>query len=445
MMKKAFINMQLLDGSENMAPQPGYAVLTEEDKITAVAPEKEVDVRDCEVIDLKGGYLMPGLINLHVHIPGSGKPQKKAADTKKLVRFATSNMFTRKYLEHIYRTNIYTELLSGVTTLRCVGGIENYDTWVREMVRYGKMPGPRILAANMAISVPGGHMAGSLAYEANTAEEAVRYVHDISRDKPDLIKLMITGGVLDAAVKGEPGVLKMSPAMVKAACEEAHKLGYHVAAHVESIEGVRIALENGVDTIEHGATPTPEIIRLFQEKGAVHVATISPALPYALFDPAVSHVDEMSRYNGKVVFDGIIECAKQCLANGIPVGLGTDTGCPFVTHYDMWREVQYFHKCCGVSKAYALYTATKRNAEIVGLGDVTGSIEVGKSADFIVTEENPLVDLTVLRNLSMVVARGNVITNPKIKKMPEVEAELDKYVRSHLRDDEEDDENESAV
>ncbi len=446
MRKKAFINMQLLDGSENMASRPGYAVLTEEDKIVAVAPEREVDVKDCEVFDLKGGYLMPGLINLHVHIPSDGKPQKKAVDARKMVKFATSNMLTCKYLEHIYKKNVYTELLSGVTTLRCVGGIENYDTWIRETVRYGKIPGPRILAANMAISVPGGHMAGSLAYEASTIEEAVRYVHNISRDKPDLIKLMITGGVLDAAVKGEPGVLKMPPAMVKAACEEAHKLGYHVAAHAESTEGVQVALENGVDTIEHGASPTAEIIRLFKERGAAHVATISPALPYALFDPSVSRVDEMSRSNGKIVFDGIIECAKQCLANGIPVGLGTDTGCPFVTHYDMWREVQYFHKCCGVSKAYALYTATKRNAEILGLGNVTGSIETGKSADFIVTEENPLVDLTVLRNLSMVVARGSVISNPKIKKMPEVEAELDKYVRSHLRDDAEDDEStDSAV
>lgn len=98
MKKKAFLNMQLLDGSENMAPRQGYAVLTEDDKITAVAPKEELDIQDCEVYDLEGRYLMPGLINLHVHIPAGGKPQKKPVDAQKTVKFATSNVFTRKYL-----------------------------------------------------------------------------------------------------------------------------------------------------------------------------------------------------------------------------------------------------------------------------------------------------------------------------------------------------------
>ena len=146
---------------------------------------------------------------------------------------------------------------------------------------------------------------------------------------------MITGGVLDAEKKGEPGVLRMAPELVRAACDEAHRLGLPVAAHVESPQGVQVALENGVDTIEHGAKPTEEILRLFRERGSALVTTLSPAIPYALFDPAVSHCDEMGQYNGKIVFEGIVDCAKACLAAGIPVGLGTDTGCPFVTHYDM--------------------------------------------------------------------------------------------------------------
>nr|WP_296455889.1 amidohydrolase family protein [uncultured Acetatifactor sp.] len=427
-MKRAFTNLMLLDGSEHMTPRRGQAVLVEDDRIAAVLPEQDCSLEGFEVIDLGGQYLMPGLINLHVHIPAGGKPSKKPMDAKKSVKLATSNALTRKYIEYMYKSYCRTELFSGVTTFRSVGGIENYDTWIRDRIAAGKAVGPRILAGNMAVSVPEGHMAGSLAYEATTPAEAAAYVRKIAADKPDLIKLMVTGGVLDATVKGEPGVLKMEPALVKSACDEAHRLGFQVAAHVESPQGMRVALENGVDTIEHGAKPDAEIIRLFRETGAVHVATLSPALPYALFDPEVSHVSETERFNGEVVFRGIVECAKQCLANDIPVGLGTDTGCPYVTHYDMWRELQYFHKCCGVPNSFALYTATKRNAEIAGIGDVTGSIQAGRCADFIVCARNPLEDLTVLRNLSMVVARGTVIRDPKIKKMPQVEAELDKFM-----------------
>ena len=427
-MKRAFTNLMLLDGSEHMTPRQGQAVLVEDDRIAAVLPEQDCSLEGFEVIDLGGQYLMPGLINLHVHIPAGGKPSKKPMDAKKSVKLATSNALTRKYIEYMYKSYCRTELFSGVTTFRSVGGIENYDTWIRDRIAAGKAVGPRILAGNMAVSVPEGHMAGSLAYEATTPAEAAAYVRKIAADKPDLIKLMVTGGVLDATVKGEPGVLKMEPALVKSACDEAHRLGFQVAAHVESPQGMRVALENGVDTIEHGAKPDAEIIRLFRETGAVHVATLSPALPYALFDPEVSHVSETERFNGEVVFRGIVDCAKQCLANDIPVGLGTDTGCPYVTHYDMWRELQYFHKCCGVPNSFALYTATKRNAEIAGIGDVTGSIQAGRCADFIVCARNPLEDLTVLRNLSMVVARGTVIRNPKIKKMPQVEAELDKFM-----------------
>lgn len=427
-MKRAFTNLMLLDGSEHMTPRQGQAVLVEDDRIAAVLPEQDCSLEGFEVIDLGGQYLMPGLINLHVHIPAGGKPSKKPMDAKKSVKLATSNALTRKYIEYMYKSYCRTELFSGVTTFRSVGGIENYDTWIRDRIAAGKAVGPRILAGNMAVSVPGGHMAGSLAYEATTPAEAAAYVRKIAADKPDLIKLMVTGGVLDATVKGEPGVLKMEPALVKSACDEAHRLGFQVAAHVESPQGMRVALENGVDTIEHGAKPDAEIIRLFRETGAVHVATLSPALPYALFDPEVSHVSETERFNGEVVFRGIVDCAKQCLANDIPVGLGTDTGCPYVTHYDMWRELQYFHKCCGVPNSFALYTATKRNAEIAGIGDVTGSIQAGRCADFIVCARNPLEDLTVLRNLSMVVARGTVIRDPKIKKMPQVEAELDKFM-----------------
>lgn len=120
--------------------------------------------------------------------------------------------------------------------------------------------------------------------------------------------------------------------------------------------------------------------------------------------------------------------SKKALANDIPVVLGNDVGCPWITQYDFWRELYYFHKYAGASNAFALYTATARSAELAGIGDITGSIEKGKAADLIVTAKNPLDDLRALRNVDMVVARGTIIDHPKIKKKKQVEAELDKFL-----------------
>lgn len=426
-MKYALVNGHILDGNADMEPVSGKVILVDGEKISAIVDEGS-DISGYEKVDLGGKYIMPGLINMHLHLPASGKPKKKESDPKKLVRIVTSNNLLRKVMKKICQSMAQMQLNSGVTTIRTVGGVENADSSIRDDINSGKTIGPRILAANMAVSVPDGHMAGSLAYIAESAEQAREYVAKIAEDKPDLIKLMITGGVLDAKVKGEPGVLKMPPEYVKAACDEAHKHGLVVAAHVESPEGVRVALENGVDTIEHGAQADEEIISLFKQRNAALITTLSPALPYALFDLSVSHATELSQYNGKIVFDGIIDCSKKCLENDIPVGLGTDTGCPFITHYDMWRELVYFHKYCGVSNKFALYTATKRNAEIARIDDVTGTVEAGKCADLIVTDGNPLEDLTTLRDVKMVMARGNLIRDPKVKKYENVERELDKFI-----------------
>ena len=425
-MKYAYTNGVLLDGSADMQPQRGMVLRTDGEKILDIVPEG-TDLTGFEIVDLKGGYLMPGLINLHVHLPASGSP-KKQGNPRKLVKFMTSMALTRRIALAMCEGYAKTQLLSGVTTIRTVGGIADIDTRLRGRIAAGKCDGPRILAADMAVSVPGGHMAGSLAYEATSAAQAAEDVRKIAQGKPDLIKLMITGGVLDAKKKGEPGELKMPPEYVRAACGEAHRLGLPVAAHVESPEGVRVALENGVDSIEHGAQPDAAITALYKEKGAFQVATLSPALPYALFDRSVSHATYEQQENGKVVFDGIIAMARENLANGIPVGLGTDTGCPYITHYDMWRELCYFVKYCGVTPAFALHTATLLNARLAGIDGETGSIEAGKAADLIVCAKDPLADLSALRTLSMVIKDGYRVEHPAPKKLPEVERELDKFL-----------------
>lgn len=426
-MNYAFTNGKVLNGTKDMQIQNGCCILVQDGNIIDIVPDTTT-LNDYKVINLQGHYILPGLINMHVHLAGNGKPQKKQRDNEKLVNTIMSSSLTRSIAYKMVAGFAKDELLSGVTTIRTVGGLGNFDTRLRDEIASGSKVGPRILAANQGISVPGGHMAGSVAIVANTISDALNHVEKSEQEKVNLIKLMITGGVLDAKEKGVPGELKMPPEMVRAVCEKAHKDGYLVAAHVESPEGVRVALENGVDSIEHGAKLSDDMIQLFKERGAFLCTTISPALPYALFDRSVSNASEVEQFNGNVVFEGIIDCAKAALANDIPVVLGNDVGCPWITQYDFWRELYYFHKYVGVSNSFAIYTATKRSAELAGIGHITGSIEKGKTADMIVTAENPLEDLRALRNPEMVIARGTIIEHPRIKKRKQVEVELDRFL-----------------
>ena len=426
-MKYAYINGKILSGDKDMQVKQGLVIVTEGEKITDIVTEVPKSP-DMKVVDLEGRYIMPGLINMHVHLAGNGKPQKKQRDNEKLVKTLMGTALSRAVAYKVVSDFARTELLSGVTTIRTVGGLGDFDTRLRDEIAAGKRVGPRILAANEGISVPGGHMAGSVAVAAHSMDEALKQLEHAENEKVDLVKLMITGGVLDAKEKGVPGELKMKPEMVKAVCDRAHAAGYKVAAHVESPEGVKVALANGVDSIEHGAKPDDEMIRLFKEKNAFLCTTISPAVPYALFDRSLTNATEVEQYNGNIVFDGIVECARAALANDFPVVLGNDVGCPWITQYDFWRELCYFHKYTGVSNAFALYTATKRSAELAGIGDITGSIEKGKCADMIVTKDNPLDRLEALRHVDMVIARGRVIYSPKIKVNSLVERELDKFL-----------------
>ncbi len=404
-MKYVIINGILLDGTRDMKPQYSRQIFVTGELIEKITEGEEIP-DGYQVIDAAGKYILPGLINMHVHLAGNGKPQKKQRDNAKLVRLLFSNPISEKAAEILVENYAKIELMSGVTTIRTVGGLKDLDTKLRDAVEAGKKDGPRILAANEGISVPGGHMAGSVAVAAESEEEAVNLVKKADRQNVDLIKLMITGGVLDAKEKGVPGEMKMPPEMIRAVCSEAHRRGYLTAAHTESTEGVIQALKNGVDSIEHGAAPTAEMIHLFQEKHAFLTTTLSPALPYAFFPAEISHASEVEQYNGKVVFDGIRDCAIAALANGIPVALGNDVGCPWVTQYDFWRELVWFQKYTGVSNAFAIYTATLNNANLAGIGNITGSLEEGKCADLIMVEDDPLKDLKVLRSIKTVMARA---------------------------------------
>lgn len=424
-MKYVIINAKLLNGHRDMHVEEGKYIYVNEGKIEKITKSLEDGY---DIVDLEGKYILPGLINMHVHLAGNGAHSGKQKDNKKTVDFLFSNPVTRAIAYQMVCNFAKLELYGGVTTIRTVGGLKDLDTRLRNEIKAGKKTGPTILAANEGITVEGGHMAGSVARVAKNNEEAKRFVEASYAQGVDLVKLMVTGGVLDAKEKGVPGEMKMPEDMIQTICKKAHQLGLLTSAHVESTEGVKAALRNGVDSIEHGAKPDQEMIDLFKEKKAFLITTLSPALPFALFDPSVSKVDDTQLFNGKMVFDGIVECSKAALENHIPVGLGNDVGCPWITQYDFYRELVYFHKYVGVTNGFALYTATLQNAILAGISDVTGSIDAGKQADMIVVKENPLDDLNALKNIDIVFTKGKMV-HPKIKRDKEIEKRLDAFCK----------------
>ena len=423
----------VLDGTEQMEPQPNMTVVVDDGgRIDRVGPAAStVGPLGAREIDLGGAYLMPGLINAHVHLCGSGKPMS-AGGAGDLIDKVVGNPVGMWALRRMIRGHAQAQLASGVTTVRSVGDPGFADVDVRDAVNAGKYPGPRLLTSGVGVTVPGGHGAGLFAHSAKTPGEAREIVRTCFARKCDLVKLFITGGVFDAEVEGEPGVLRMSPEVARAAVDEAHKLGLPAAAHIESAEGVRVGLEAGVDTIEHGAELDDELIALFKKNGVGRASsltcTVSPALPFVELAPEKTKSTEVQKVNGRIVYEGIVRAAQQALAAGIPVGLGTDSSCPYITHYDLWREVVYFERLVGASRQMALHTATLGNARILGLGEETGSVEEGKAADLIVTKANPLENLEALRDVSMVMVRGKLDEHPRVKRIPELDAELDGFL-----------------
>lgn len=424
-MKILFKHANILDGTKDMVLKEDYDLLVEDEKIVKIA--KEITDKSDKVHDLKGKYIIPGLINLHVHLPATGFPKKVQTDPKKLAGLIRSNPIGLKIGEKITESGVKTELRSGVTTLRSVGGVADCDVRVKRNVESGKTLGPRMVVCNEALTIPGGHMEGSVAYGAETDEQFVKFIKRSKTQGNDWLKIMITGGVLDAKKKGEPGDMKMTPEQVKLCCDTAHHMGLKVCAHVESSKGVDVALKNGVDSIEHGSDVSGNDIKLFKKTGAVVVCTISPAIPLAHFDRQLTGATDVTEYNSLVLQENMIKGYKKLLKAGVKIGLGTDVGCPFITHYDTWRELEYYHIFCEVDRKFSLYSATLNNAEILGLEKETGSLEVGKSADFVVVEKNPLDGFSTLRNPLAVSMKGKLLIRPKNKKNEIAEKALDEY------------------
>lgn len=428
-MKKVFINCNLIDGKGGDIV-PHISIFVENSKIVDITAN-EKDYKDYEIIDLQGKYILPGLINAHVHLFGTGKPSKVVGGggLQKLVIKFVSTKLGNKVLDKMVAKSAKQQLFSGVTTLRSAGDFCYSDVRIRDEINAGKKTGPRMLVPGPAITVPGGHGDGTFAISSDTLEGLRKCVQKNVEHKVDLIKICVTGGVMDAKKKGEPGELRMNTEQTTAVCEEAHKYGLKVASHTESQEGVKVCIASKVDTIEHGSELDDEMIKGLKDYGGAIVPTFTPALALAKLSPEVTKLNPICVFNSEVVFDNMVKGAKTGLENGILVGSGNDCSCPFVTQYNTWKEIVYMKKFVGISASKAINILTEQNAKLLGLEDQIGTIEVGKEADMIVTNENPYEKISTFGELFMVIKGGKVFGNPKPKKNKYIEENLDEVER----------------
>lgn len=424
----AFVNCNMID-----CVTPGISfnitILVQNGKIEAIGKTAEIRApSDYRIIDVSGKYVMPGIINAHVHLLGSGKPVKASGGgttQNKLVKL-TKTKLGRKLVDSMVKKHAETALNSGVTTMRCVGDILYSDVRLRNLIYSGKAIGPRLFVSGPFICPTGGH-AQTFSNIADSPWEVRKQVRKNIFEQVDLIKICATGGVSDARKLGDAGRPEMTLEEISAACEEAHKAGLMVASHSQSTEGVKLALLGGVDTIEHGSFMDDEMIELFLHNPkslrgySCLIPTLFPLITIGQLDSSVTKMKQVSSENSRLVYQGMVKGINQARKAGIKVGFGTDASCPFVTHYNAWRELEYLVRYAGLTPEQAIRNATSENAKILGIDDITGTLEKGKSSDMIFIEKNPFEDLSTLAKISLVMAGNRLIENPKVNVYTEVD------------------------
>jgi imidazolonepropionase-like amidohydrolase len=409
-------------------------VIGADGKIEKVAPTAQTEVpAGYHNLDASGKVVTPGLINGHVHLMSDGSPlDPKMLTPENKIRLAKAlrSPVGRPLLYERAKKNALTLLHSGVTTFRSQGDIWYADVAVRNHVNSGHLLGPHILASGPLLATVGGHGAPLIALECADVDAARTNAEQNLDHGADVIKIAATGGVVDSQKLGEAGSPQMSVDQMKAICDVVHADGKIVSAHAQSPEGVKNALEAGVDTIEHGAPLDDEMIDLYLHnprslRGFSAVEpTLSAALPLSEIEQSVTGITDVQLQNTKHVGAGMIKGAKQAREAGIPVGVGTDSAMTFDTQYGTWREMQLFVDYLGMSKTEAFYDGTLGEAEILGIADHTGSVTEGKQADLIVLDKNPLEDLHTLDDPELVIVSGQPVWHPEVTRLPEVDAIL---------------------
>jgi imidazolonepropionase-like amidohydrolase len=354
-------------------------------------------------IDLDGRTLMPGLIDAHAHLssdisrsPGFGPPPALKGELPR----------PRELGYFVLAKTARALLSAGVTTVRDVGSYDDEAIVLREAVRLGIVEGPRVLSCGRIISAtaPGGAIFTTMYREADGPDDMRKAVREQLRRGADFVKLMATGARSVLAEDPEPA--QMTTAEMAAIVDEAHRLGVRVAAHVEGLAGGRLAVEEGVDTIEHGLSlhREPALLDAMARQGIVLVPTLSTFHDLAerftdAFAPAL--VEQAKRQ-----LDEAYLTLVAARSAGVTLAMGHDSGPPGENAIELVRMVEG-----GLSPVEGIAAATHGSAQALGLPDV-GTVTAGAVADLLVLDGDPVADIRVVyrpEQISMVIQAGEVV------------------------------------
>jgi imidazolonepropionase-like amidohydrolase len=358
-------------------------------------------------IDLGGRTLLPGLIDAHAHVssdtlrsPGFGPPPALHGE---LPRPRALGYF-------ILAKAARAMLDAGVTTVRDVGSYDDEGIALREAVRLGIVEGPRILCCGRIISAtaPGGAIFKTMYREADGPDDMRRAVREQLRRGADFIKLMATGA--RSVVAEDPEPAQMTVAECRAIIDEAHRLGVRVAAHAEGLAGTRMAVEEGVDTVEHGLSlhREPALLQAMAERGIVLVPTLSTFHDLAdrfTGDFAPELVEQAKRQKEEAY--STLVAARDA---GVTLAMGHDSGPPGDNAIELVRMVEG-----GLTPIEGIVAATRGSATALGREDL-GTVTVGAVADLLVVDGDPLADIRVLNDparVLLVVQQGRIVAGDR--------------------------------
>ena len=375
----------------------GGTVLVKGERIGRVSKGRVAIPKGARKIDLDGRFLLPGLIDCHVHLCLDGSPDPLATLSGESIP-----MTTLKAARSARQT-----LMAGVTSVRDMGGRQEIDLVLRDAIRSGMISGPRMLVSRQLICMTGGH-GWPMGREADGPDDVRKAAREQIKRGADLIKLMATGGVLTPGV--EPGAAQLTEEELRAGIEEAHKAGRKTATHAMGTEGILNALRAGIDSIEHGVYLNDEIVSLMVKRGVSLVPTIA-ALHHILAKGLEAGIPAYAVEKTERVKPHHLNSIRMAREAGVKIAMGTDAGTPFNMHGENTMELKLLVDQ-GFSPEEAIQAGTRIAAEVLGMEDELGTIEEGKQADLIVVDGNPLEDMTLLlkaERISLIMQGGNLV------------------------------------